>query len=316
MLNQTTAGMTGVMSGNYGIFNCGTNATGIVTLLETLRSTLEEVLQDLDSRRSSRAFNTFFKDIRNAPYVRQVIQNITSDSPTSVIDTGHRNFPGFVCATAPRQVWWTSGDGEETDAYDRCLQHDRVAASSILSTADFPLIVLCPYFFEWPAIPPISKHSCSKVDSQSNAFADNGLGMIVFQMWAVMHELVHMYIYWSSGAELDLYDINQCLHLPESETVQNAQNYAFYAASQSEFSRTEIRDKNLLANPMVDIRLGCRVFPDVQSRRFPDVEFLEIEANSTSKSTSDGRNLTIEGLAVSGQAGGNLTIVDYPYPPR
>ena len=224
--------MQGVLSGNYGIFNCGTNSSSIVNLLQTLQSTLQAVLQDLDSQRSSRAFNTFFKDVRNVPTVRQVIQSITEGSPISVTDKGHRNYPGIVCITAPKQVFWTDLNGVYNDVYDRCLNRPRTAASSLLSTAEQPMIALCPHFFTWPAMPPMSKSNCLKVDSQAQFFSTSGRDMILFQLWVIMHELAHLYVHWTIGGKMDFYNVNDCILLLANESVQNAQSYAFYAASQ------------------------------------------------------------------------------------
>ena len=168
--------MTGTISGNYGIFNCGDNGAGLVTLFESLRSTLQPVLRD--PKRSSEAFTTSFKHVHNVPYVRQVIQNIISGSPVSVDGGGHRNFPGFICVTAREQVWFRDLNGKIVDYYDHCLQRPKAAATSDLSSSKRPMTILCPLFFNYPAIPPSSRTNCLGVDPGTNAFGSNGAHII------------------------------------------------------------------------------------------------------------------------------------------
>ena len=236
------------MAGNYGIFNCGDHAAGLVTLLETLRSTLQLVLGDLNFRRSSKAFTTFFKHVNNVPYVRSIIQNIALGNPVSIDGNGHRNFPGFICVTAREQVWVRDESGETVDFYEHCLQRPRTAATSDLTSSSRPMTILCPLFFKSPAIPPSSRTGCLGVDPATNAFISNGAHIINFQLWHIMHELVHMYIYWSSGGRLDFYHVNDCLSLSANQSVQNAQSYAFYAASALQIFNPRDRCKDSPAN--------------------------------------------------------------------
>ena len=63
-----------------------------------------------------------------------------------------------------------------------------------------------------------------------------------------MHELVHIYVYWSNGGRLDFYHVNDYLSLAASQSVKNAQSYAFYAASQLETSSPRIQDQDGPAN--------------------------------------------------------------------
>lgn len=58
--------------------------------------------------------------------------------------------------------------------------------------------------------------------------------MADFQVWMLMHELVHFY------SEQDLppnykefYLVNECLRLSPTESVENPANYVYYAASKS-----------------------------------------------------------------------------------
>lgn len=96
-----------------------------------------------------------------------------------------------------------------------------------------PYVVVCPFFFTQPAIPPArgSGSGCLSVDARRNRFVENGMGLVGFQVWELVHELVHFYVYASRGVAYDFYGVNACLAMLGRGAVGNAPSYVFYVAS-------------------------------------------------------------------------------------
>lgn len=59
----------------------------------------------------------------------------------------------------------------------------------------------------------------------------DGLDLVKSQPLTLMHELAHMYLYWTIGSRMDVYHVEQCLALPARNTVANVENYVYYTAS-------------------------------------------------------------------------------------
>ena len=240
------AAMEGVRTGPYHIYNCGTKTSGVSTLIDTLIATLQPVLSDVSLRTSSPAYTTFFKNIAFAPNVYKILSNIATGAPFSPGPHGIKNAPfeafgspitpQFVCVTDHEQITWSLGagglGGTQIDAYVVC-QNSPVHAFGIFGTRFLKnSIVLCPSFWTYAAIPTLSKSSCLTVDPHFNRFRENGRRLVNYQLWVILHELAHAYIYASTGVLSDVSTANDCMSLAASSAVSNAQNFVFYAASE------------------------------------------------------------------------------------
>ena len=238
--------MEGAQAGPYHIYNCGTHTAALSVLISTLVATLEPVLDDVSIPSSSPAYTTFFKHVAFAPNVYDLLSNITTGAPISpgphaIIDAPPDLFgppitPQFVCITAYEQIKWSleagGQGGRQFDAYTAC-QQSPVHAFGVFGTRFLKYsIVLCPAFWTYAAIPSLSKSACLPVDPHFNRFRDNGRRMVNYQLWVILHELAHAYIYANSGSLVDVSTANDCMSLAASSAVKNAQNYVFYAASE------------------------------------------------------------------------------------
>lgn len=214
--------------GQYVALNCKSNNQHLSSVLLHLQDALKPVLTDLDSKRSSTAYWTFFKDITYAPYVRSVLSDVVGGVAISVEHESTPQTPRFVCVDGPGQVIWDEGQAR-TDAYDQCTSCDPVAAAILLPG---PYIFLCPHFFEWPTVPAVAKTSCLSLDPERPyLFAYGDMKLLAYQMWALLHELVHFYVYATKHTHKDFYDVNECAYLSGKTAILNAQSYLYYAAS-------------------------------------------------------------------------------------
>ncbi|KAF6236298.1 hypothetical protein HO173_005551 [Letharia columbiana] len=301
---QYIAPLKGVQTGPYHIYNCGTRTPSVSVLINTLIDTLQPVLDDVSRPFSSPAYTTFFKNIAFAPIVYDLLSNITTGAPTSpgphaLKDAPPELFgapitPQFVCVTAYEQLTWSlepgGQGGRQLDAYTACHQSP-VHAFAIVGTRFLKnYIVLCPAFWTYAAIPSSSKSTCLPVDPHFNRFREGGGRLVQFQLWVILHELAHAYIYARSGLVTDVSTANNCMWLAASSAVNNAQNFVFYAAN---------------------IRLGCTDFPRVARPSFGSVELMEIDANTTLSGGSESQNVSMYG----GQSiGNNLTRTNMDLP--
>ena len=240
------AALEGVQTGPYHTYNCGTHTPEVSILINTLIGTLQRVLEDASQHTSSPAYTTFFKNIAYAPTVHNLLSNITTGAP---ISPGPHVIPGaspglfgipitpqFVCVTGYEQLTWSLENGGEggkqLDAYTACLQSP-VHAFGVFGTRFLKnSIVLCPDFWTYAAIPSSSKSTCLRVDPHFNRFRDDGKRLTNYQLWVILHELAHSYIYARSGSLIDVYSSNDCVSLSTSSAVNNPQSYVYYAASE------------------------------------------------------------------------------------
>ena len=193
-----------------------------------LRGALKPALHDLESNRSSAAYTTFFKDIAYAPYVRKIFSEISGAVAVSPDPGGPAWTPTFVCIDGLGQTTW--GQGRKTiDAYHYC-QADRTTPAAVLLPR--PFTIICPVFFEDLALPAPTKTSCLSIDPKHpHLFAQDGGSLCVYQVWYLLHEMVHYYVWASKQDSSDFYFVNQCAQLSGREAILNAQSYIYYAAS-------------------------------------------------------------------------------------
>ena len=125
--------------------------------------------------------------------------------------------------------------GAQGDAFTACLHsfphiYSVFGAKSLNNT-----IVLCPLFFTYPLLPLPSTSTCLPVDKHQNRFENSGEDMLDFQLWKILIELAHGYIYARAGYLVYIQDVNECTSLIARNAVNSATNYAFYAASEQIF---------------------------------------------------------------------------------
>ena len=239
------AALEGVQTGPYHTYNCNSHIYQLSTVLNALLSTLQQVLADVSQSRASDAYTTFFGDIAFAPVVRDILSNITAGTPIPPGPHAIRNAPPdsfgppvtpqFVCITDYDQMTWSIGredeGGPQYDAYAGCLRSFQHIYSVFGAKFLNNTIVLCPLFFTYPVIPLPSTSTCLPVDTHQNRFGDSGEDMLDFQLWKVLIELAHGYIYARAGHLVHIEDVNDCTSLITRNAVNSATNYAFYAAS-------------------------------------------------------------------------------------
>lgn len=215
-------------------------------LISTVISTLRPVLDDVSLHKSSAAYTTFFHNIGFAPIVYEILSNITTGAPITPGPHAMEHAPAYlfgppvtpqiVCVTDYEQLTWSleagGQGGRQFDAYTAC-QESPINAFDIYGSRSLQNpIVLCPAFWKYAAIPPLSKSNCLTVDPHFNRFRDSGRRLIDYQLWVILHELAHHYIYARSGRQADVMAATDCMSLTGSSAVNNAQSFVYYAASE------------------------------------------------------------------------------------
>ena len=227
LFTKRFAALDTVQIGPYLVANCKSNNHLIATLLLFLGPMLQPAIEDLGSSSASDAYATFFKDVSYAPYVREIFTNITggasvvpsSDTPSTV--------PIFVCIDGRDQVIYSLNNAR-IDAYDRCQSSGYVTSVALLGT---PYILICPKFYNHPSVPVKTPTSCLTVDPSGSRFLQNGLSLIKYKIWHIIHELLHYYVWANKREMLDIYNVNKCVDLPGRRAVLNPSSYEYYATS-------------------------------------------------------------------------------------
>ena len=195
-------------SGRYTIVNCGKrDRAHLVNLLDDLWAVLQPSIGDASLMSPSPAFRTFFNSAYNAPYVKQLLTNVTTgvslyppEQPFQ--QTGS---PLFICATAGGQVVGKRGG---IDYYLQCLLD---AYDSLMAISGTPYIVVCPYLFASgaPDLPPADK--CLSVNTSINRFRVSGMDFTKFKVWILLEAILKYYIYATTGSSGDIAtDVNRC----------------------------------------------------------------------------------------------------------
>ena len=199
----------------------------MATLLSSLGLMLQPAIEDLGSSSASGAYVTFFKDVSYAPYVREVFTNITGGASIVPSPDTPPLVPTFVCIDGRDQVSYSLNKAL-IDAYDRCQSSGYVTAVALLGT---PYLLICPKFFNKPSVPVKTPTSCLSVDPSGSRFLQSGTSQVEYQIWYIIHELVHYYIWPTKREKVDIYDVNKCVELPGHRAVLNPTSYEYYASS-------------------------------------------------------------------------------------
>lgn len=171
-------------SGLYTIRNCGPNAAKVDAALRSLYNTLLPLIQDAGQSTTSAAHKTFFRNCSSAPYVQDVLSNITTAVKIPPTNTNAPQSPEIACVNKPNElVYSLPGTRGLTDHYDKCVEENIAAA-----LRGKPYIVLCPHFFQIPLAP--TKPKCLSVDWRNKySDKDKGAGLVEFQIFALLHEI-------------------------------------------------------------------------------------------------------------------------------
>lgn len=225
------------MAGEYNVVNCGGNTTLVVNLLTKLYASLLPVIEDAKSTNPSPAYKAFFKDPSYANLVSTLFTNVTTGIPmTPPAPYSFNGAAVLLCVTAPEQFTYTI-NGHPLDAYTDCLANPTTTSSYVGFVPPKQYIILCPSFFtsNIVSIPP--PNTCLTVDNSIKSFLGNGLNAWGYKMWILLGMIVHYYLYTSTGstAITNVNDANKCFRLAPGQSVVNANNYVYYAASKSYF---------------------------------------------------------------------------------
>ena len=207
-------------SGSYLIVYCNANTPGshasyLQALISDMKSELQAVLTDLDRGTSSPAYRAFFKTNNNLDAVRQVFRDIINGS--SFPSVGARNLtivspPLLVCA----------------DANQPFLHHFRDACEDSVMYVGFPakVVAVCPYFWTVPRV--ARRSACPWVED--GRLMTEPWNLRTTQFAVLVHELVHIYNRFDGREEV--YDMEDLVGLSAKRSLENAQNFATYAAGE------------------------------------------------------------------------------------
>ena len=217
-------------SGLYKIVNCGENASAIIDAFDTLHESLKLGMADSMESSRSGAYITFFKDFTYAGYMRRILMDAFTGIAVQPSVAGNPPAsPQAVCVSSPGQLQILRGQSL-VDMYIECTKRPSVHMYILTGGS---LIVACPSFFNIPIAPAPGPSDCLPVNRFLNRFLGPGRQLIEYQIYVLLHEIAHYYIYAASQTRFDHYDVATCFHLGPLESSQNAQNYAFYVASKS-----------------------------------------------------------------------------------
>lgn len=200
------------------------------------RTVLPPVIQDLNLASPSPAYKTFFKDVTYVPFINSILQNSILGTPMPPSANAQAASPLIACISKPGLLTYSVG-GVRKDQYYECVRPKTIAAVSLTGTG---IIGLCPSFFDLAQAP--TKPNCLHVNSLRNEYQRSLRGakavraFLDYQIYALMHEINHFYLFAARQSLLDIYGVNECVGLSAKESSENARNYDFYVASESSLS--------------------------------------------------------------------------------
>ena len=225
--------------GPYEIDYCIANIAGPINpqveylrvFLPIFRSLLFNLLQDLDrGTYSQHGYTAFFKTDDSVQAVRQIFDNIIDGSKilTGPWDRFTKNYTSPPEWKPPLIACVNPGEPDTILAQERCEEHSNTTSSVVASVMkNSGIILICPVFFKLPRL--ARRPGCPVVDPATNKFVNNGLDFAFTQYAVLVHEMVHVY---NTGASLEeeIYNIQEAVDLDPKSSLENAQNFALYAA--------------------------------------------------------------------------------------
>ena len=235
------------LAGPFQTVGCGAYHGGnLAIILTQLIADLVLVIQDAEDSATtpSAAYSTFFKNAKNAPFVAEVLTNVSLGAimrpPVSHMLIGG---PTFVCPRPGQTFRLAPTQGTSMDAAAYC---EDSSASSAAYLEPTPFIMLCPKFFVGAAGPPTPPVGiCPTFNQATNRFRGlptdemvDGDSIIHNQLFVLLEELVHYYITSSrvKSTKPEVYDINKAWKLSARKSLGNAASYGYYAACKSPWS--------------------------------------------------------------------------------
>ena len=212
-------------SGNYEIDYCkatenGPHTGSLLTLIPLMQDSLQAVLRDVDRGTASPAYRAFFKTNNSIADVRQVFTHIVNGS--AVPHAG----------LAPEDDEWWAPTLVCADANQPFLQYHKV----LCSVAEHPvmnvlqpgkIISICPIYWGLPRV--AQKAACPLVNGDGKLLTEP-FNLRTTQFAVLVHELVHVYNTLDNKEEV--YDMEDVVGLSAARSLENAQNYASYAAGE------------------------------------------------------------------------------------
>lgn len=188
---------------------------------------------DLKALRSSESYYAFFKDIRHADFVYNILTSIVNGSQATLLDPGIGigvSSPVIACVQDdPKLVDDTRYLGLhpalQKSAKDGCTTHP----SSAVWVGQTQAIILCPRFFDHALKPP--RRACPLVDIAINKFKTVGYGIANTQAYTLLHELVHVYLATVIDQAVlkgEKYLMQDCFDLYSHRARYNPANYIYY----------------------------------------------------------------------------------------
>ena len=186
-------------------------------------------LRDVTLKDTSPAFTTFFSSTNNAPFVEQILTNVTTGVSLYPRErTFHQTgSPLLICATAGGQV---VGKPHGVDYYYQCVLNP---FRSLIAISGTPYIVICPYFLKSsvPDLPP--DHSCLTFNTSTSRFQGTGSDLTNTKVWTLLDGILSYYIRVTTGfSGIFATDVNMCDRLGARQQVKNPSNYIYYTASE------------------------------------------------------------------------------------
>lgn len=213
-----------VKSGNYLIAYCDADTTGshaayLQHLIPYMQSHLGAVLTDLDRGTASPAFRAFFKTNNNLEPVRHVFTNIINGSEFLTVNSRQNGQvkapPTLLCADTDEPLL--------DHLMDDCYSYAQPVAYIVNPQK---MVAICPHFWLLPHI--AHKTACPRIVNGKVLIEPTSL--IVTQFGILVHELVHIYNRFDDSWQ-EVYTFDDVVGLDAIRSVENAQNYATYAAA-------------------------------------------------------------------------------------
>ena len=210
-------------SGKYLIVYCNTTTTGShVTYLQALipymQSLLQDVLTDLDRGTASPAYRAFFKTNNNLDAVRQVFTDMINGANVLAVDLKNNvtrwSPPTLVCADNDQAFL--------THLMESCTTLPR-SVMYVMQPAK--IVAVCPVFWTLPRI--VRRPACPRV-ARDGRLLTEPFNLRTTQFAVLVHELAHVYNRFDRREEV--YDLMDLVDLSAETSLENAQNFASYAA--------------------------------------------------------------------------------------
>ena len=210
-------------SGKYFIVYCKagvprSHAAYLQQLVPFMQSNLQAVLNDVDRGTASPAYRAFFKTNNNLDNVRQVFTDIMNGS--SLVAAGQTASPALVCTETDEPIL--------NRIRGRC---NNPAGTPAFTMQSSKVVFFCPSF--WTMRRAARKAACPVIVNGEVETEPRQLRSTKFAV--LVHELVHIYNKFDHTQDLfdnteEVYNLTDVVGLNAVRSLENAQNFAYYAA--------------------------------------------------------------------------------------